>query len=1178
MTQALELIQNAKRTRATRLDLGNCGLSELPDALFELTWLEELILSDMWDEYSLEKKDWEKFESQNQGEANHIKFIHSKIRILKGLKTLIACGSYFDKWDLSDLSSLKYLTVLQQLSVSLIQVSDLSPLKDLKALQQLSVNSTQVSDLSPLKDLTVLQQLSVNSTQVSDLSPLKDLKALQQLSVNSTQVRDLSPLKDLKALQKLSVNSTQVRDLSPLKDLKALQQLSVHSTQVSDLSPLKDLTALQRLVVSNSQVSDLSPLKDLSALQQLDVSNSQVSNINFLKDFKQLESIGYRNFDLQQISYENYLIFFNLLNLNKINSLIIQKDVAVKAQQYESAADLRDLQTKFSRMFEASISEKEINEEFNKKIPLILNSAFPNLKTPPKEIVEQGHEAILNYFNQIEDQGGTEELYEAKMIIVGEGGTGKTTLFEKLKNPTLPIGNTPETHGINIHEGLEIRHADLGEQLFHANLWDFGGQELQYMTHQFFLTPNALYVLMMDARRESPNLAYWFKIISLLGKDSLRPENKVKLLLVFNKRKGSTGKPPQYQAILDYYDTALDTQFIELDLAESGKDWAALKDKIECGLVNLPIVKSKLPKQWKPIREALRVESQTKPYITIERFAEICAEHRVKDEDAQLLLSRYLHQLGSLLHFQDDADLLDLVILKPEWAVEGVYTFLKDESIKNQYGKFTADDIFKILRSKNYLKADAQRILRLMSKNNFDICYRSVKGNYVAAQLLPDAPPSQYKWHTQTGALQFRYQYPIMPKGLMSRLIVRLSEHFEIINKTEIVWKKGAILSIKKDNQECRLMMKEDDEESPSGLRQIIIEVMGDVRYRKYALRKVRDEVDTLHERWFRSITVEEMVPCNCSECQVVKEPTLFKLSILLNLQKKTLNAAKQCDLSNEMIPIQLLLEGVYEKDELDTFDISRIQRAGRVNRGHQNRMGDDLPQNFHIEVNPQITIHNEKEVVEVKESVILPSVSEAKTEENNNDTSKTMNKTYITLVVLALLALIYMGNKMLSSPRSSEVEIGKDKASFKVGEEKAKEEVTTVSKKSNLCDVQGFIKINNQVPRDSDIKRIRLEADPNIVSTLKSGGSFLLEDVPIPKNGLIGIELVLKNDKTTSATVPFKEPNDKNLSLIKEILFDGEYDTKQQLKSVTVNVKFQQQISNQNGNGNTSSQSQGNH
>jgi hypothetical protein len=52
----LEKIWQAKQTRATRLDLGNCGLTELPDALFELTWLEELILSDEWWEYFFEEK------------------------------------------------------------------------------------------------------------------------------------------------------------------------------------------------------------------------------------------------------------------------------------------------------------------------------------------------------------------------------------------------------------------------------------------------------------------------------------------------------------------------------------------------------------------------------------------------------------------------------------------------------------------------------------------------------------------------------------------------------------------------------------------------------------------------------------------------------------------------------------------------------------------------------------------------------------------------------------------------------------------------------------------------------------------------------------------------------------------------------------------------------------------
>ena len=41
---ALKLIREAKEKRLTRLDLGNCGLTELPDALFEWAWLEELAL------------------------------------------------------------------------------------------------------------------------------------------------------------------------------------------------------------------------------------------------------------------------------------------------------------------------------------------------------------------------------------------------------------------------------------------------------------------------------------------------------------------------------------------------------------------------------------------------------------------------------------------------------------------------------------------------------------------------------------------------------------------------------------------------------------------------------------------------------------------------------------------------------------------------------------------------------------------------------------------------------------------------------------------------------------------------------------------------------------------------------------------------------------------------------
>ena len=49
---ALQLTSENKRTRATYLDLGNCGLTELPKELSELTWLERLTLATQWYEWA----------------------------------------------------------------------------------------------------------------------------------------------------------------------------------------------------------------------------------------------------------------------------------------------------------------------------------------------------------------------------------------------------------------------------------------------------------------------------------------------------------------------------------------------------------------------------------------------------------------------------------------------------------------------------------------------------------------------------------------------------------------------------------------------------------------------------------------------------------------------------------------------------------------------------------------------------------------------------------------------------------------------------------------------------------------------------------------------------------------------------------------------------------------------
>ena len=47
---ALQLIEKEKQEPTGILDIGNCGLTELPEEVFELTWLKELnVCNAYWD-------------------------------------------------------------------------------------------------------------------------------------------------------------------------------------------------------------------------------------------------------------------------------------------------------------------------------------------------------------------------------------------------------------------------------------------------------------------------------------------------------------------------------------------------------------------------------------------------------------------------------------------------------------------------------------------------------------------------------------------------------------------------------------------------------------------------------------------------------------------------------------------------------------------------------------------------------------------------------------------------------------------------------------------------------------------------------------------------------------------------------------------------------------------------
>jgi internalin A len=136
-----------------------------------------------------------------------------------------------------------------------------------------------------------------------------------------------------------------------------------------------------------------------------------------------------------------------------------------------------------------------------------------SLVDPPLEIAAQGADALVNYFE--ERQQGELPLAEAKVIFVGQGGSGKTSLVKQLFHERFNEFE-PQTHGINIRAWELQTKADDSVTL---NVWDFGGQEIMHATHQFFLSKRSLYILVLD-RRKDEDPEHWLQLIESFGGDS----------------------------------------------------------------------------------------------------------------------------------------------------------------------------------------------------------------------------------------------------------------------------------------------------------------------------------------------------------------------------------------------------------------------------------------------------------------------------------------------------------------------------------------------------------------------------------------------------------------------------------------------------------------------------------
>jgi len=708
--------------------------------------------------------------------------------------------------------------------------------------RDLGLYRCEIKDLNriiePLKDLSNLKELYLSNNQISELSGLKDLNKLSTLYLMNNQIQELSALKGLNNLSTLNLGGNQIQELSALKGLNNLSTLNLRNNQIQELSALKGLNKLSTLNLSWNKISELSALKGLNNLSRLDLRNNKIRELSGLKDLRNLQNLYLENNPLEELP-----------------AWITDFDMEI---QWTSGGF--------------------------KGISFYNNP----LKSPPIEVVKQGKAAIKAYFEQLAAQG-MDRIYEAKLLIVGEGGAGKTTLAKKIQDENYPLDtHEASTEGIDVVTWTfplpeHLREAGQYKD-FRVNIWDFGGQEIYHATHQFFLTKRSLYVLVADTRREDTDFYYWLNVVELLSENSP--------VLVIKNEMGDRHR--------DINENMLRGEFSNLEkiLATNLATKRGLPEiliQIKHHISGLEHIGSPLPKTWVKVREAL--ENDARNHITLIDYLTICKAQGFEKQEDSLKLSNYLHDLGVCLHFQQDALLNKTVILKPEWGTNAVYKVLDNPTVIRNQGRFTHADLDKIWHEDKYDNMHDE-LLQLMI--NFQLCYQispsssNSSKTYIAPQLLSENQP-QYEWDTAQNLI-LRYTYEFMPKGIITRFIVIMHTH--IINQ-DYVWKSGVILE--KNDTQAEVI-------EYYSKREIKIRVVG--KCKKELMTIITYEIDKIHDSYNKHLKYKKWIPCNCTVCKDSQKPYFFEYERLKKRIEHGIHT-DQCDESYKEVNVLALIDDV---------------------------------------------------------------------------------------------------------------------------------------------------------------------------------------------------------------------------------------------------------------------------
>lgn len=790
------------------------------------------------------------------------------------------------------------------LSLSNLRLKEIPPeISTLTQLTELDLSSNKLTEIKGLEKLYQLSELDLNGNQLTEIKGLEKLNQLTELDLDGNQLTEIQGLEQLSQLTLLHLRRNKLTEIQGLDRLTQLYFLDLSSNQITEIKGLDKLTRLSCLDLGNNLLTEIKGLEKLTQLNWLSLSRNQIDEIKGLEQLVQLDELTLQSNQITEIKGLEQLVQLNKLVLtsNRINEIKGLEKLTQLTNLFLSCNELTEIQglehnTKLSGLFLNENLLTEISEYLLKLgLPFcwekdvdeigihVEDNPFTN---PPPEIIQNGNAAILEYFEQLR-KSGEEPLNEAKLILLGDGRSGKTSFANRLLGKDLPK-EADRTQGVDIVIG-EYGFPLVNGKDFKINIWDFAGQDKYKTLHQLFYTESSLYLMVAESGNMTTDYDDWFQTAALFGEGS-------PLVLILNEFKTGIGMGSFDSNYWKKQFPGLLKEVFTVNL-ETKQNFPTAEEYIQLLAQTLPHTKYYFPSNWAAIRRALN-ERRNEQYITLKEYLEICKNNNLPERESALILSSVLHKVGDCLHYQKSELLKQFIILKNEWATDAVYKILDDKIVAEQKcGFFDPSDIDRIWDGNEYRDMRPQ-LLELMKQ--FKLAYQLPgKEEYVTPPLLPPARPANFLW-PDNDSLELYIEYEFLPKALLTQFIV--TRHADIAEDKTLVWRHGVILEWKNE------ALAEVSKTKLQGRDAFHIRTQGNNR--KGMMTIILKALRELHAE-YKGIKYKEKVPCICEGCITSKNKQhYFDFANLQFRLEKGRDA--ECDNSLTEVNVMKLLENTF--------------------------------------------------------------------------------------------------------------------------------------------------------------------------------------------------------------------------------------------------------------------------